>query len=190
MRLFVSVDLSDTLCDGIAESQKAFEGIPGLRPVDPTQAHLTIRFLGEVDPETVPELADAIDSAVRSIELDSFPMQLRSFGAFPSTEYIRVIWVGVGHGRSELTRLFHAIEGAVDPFDVASESHDFTPHVTIARVDHGGGKESIQHVLRTEDPDVGEMDVESVYLTESRLEPDGPEYSTVRTYPLNDVSSG
>ena len=67
----------------------------------------------------------------------------------------------------------------VDPAD-----HEFTPHVTLARTDHAGGKECVRRAVEQRHPTVGTTTVEAVRLTESELGPDGPEYATVRHYPL------
>jgi 2'-5' RNA ligase len=64
------------------------------------------------------------------------------------------------------------------------EDHEFTPHATVARMDHAGGKELVQERVREDDPDVGEFQVEEVRLKESVLESDGPTYSTVERFPF------
>ena len=67
-------------------------------------------------------------------------------------------------------------------FDPAD--HEFTPHATIARMDHAGGKERVQRALRETDRTVGTLDVNEVRLTESVLDDDRPEYTTVKRFEL------
>jgi len=64
------------------------------------------------------------------------------------------------------------------------EDHEFTPHVTLARMHHAGGKELVQEQVTERDPTVGELAVDEIRLTESVLANDGPEYSTVEVIPL------
>lgn len=70
----------------------------------------------------------------------------------------------------------------VDPTD--PEEHRFTPHATIARMRDARRKEHVQAVVRERDPDVGDLRVEAVRLTESTLTPDGPEYEAVAAFGL------
>jgi len=95
-----------------------------------------------------------------------------------------VVWLGVREGGERMTRLHEAIEDRTVAVGFDPEDHEFTPHVTLARMDHAGGKATVQRVLDERDPDGGSLDVKEVRLTESTLTPDGPEYETVERFPL------
>ncbi len=183
MRLFVSVDLPEDLAPPLAAIQREMEAASGLNFTDPTQAHVTLKFLGEVAEDRLDELNDAIESAVRQASVDPFEASVEGLGAFPSRDYIRVVWVGFSEGSGELTQLHEAIESEAVALGFEEEEHSFTPHVTLARMEHAGGKELVQSVLE-HDPHVGVMPVDEVHLKESTLTPDGPEYSTVTRFPL------
>ncbi|MFB6352741.1 MAG: RNA 2',3'-cyclic phosphodiesterase [Halobacteriales archaeon] len=184
MRLFVSVDLPDALADGVAAVQDELRDASGLRFTDPTQAHLTLKFLGETDPGRLAELEAAMADAVDAAGVAPFEATVGGLGAFPSADYIRVVWLGFERGGEALRRLHEAIEERTVALGFEPEEHDFTPHVTVARMEHAGGKELVQQVLREQSPTVGSWTVEAVRLTESELGPDGPEYSTVEQFPL------
>jgi len=94
-----------------------------------------------------------------------------------------VLWVGVREGGDELTTLHEAIEDRTTEMGFDCADHEFTPHATIARMDHAGGKERVQRALRETDPAVGTLAVSEIRLTESVLE-DGPEYTTVERFEL------
>jgi 2'-5' RNA ligase len=51
-------------------------------------------------------------------------------------------------------------------------------------MDDARGKETVQRVVREEDPLIGSFRVESVRLKRSELTADGPAYSTVARVPL------
>lgn len=184
MRLFVSVDLPEEFADAVEAVQDAMREAPGLNFTDPAQAHLTLKFLGEVDPARLDELESALDAAVAGSGVGQFTVTYGGLGAFPSADYIRVVWLGVEDGGDELTRLQAAIEERTVALGYDPEDHEFTPHVTLARMEHAGGKELVQEALRERDPTVGTTRVEAVSLTESELGPDGPEYSTVAAFGL------
>ncbi len=184
MRLFVSVDLPDEFAEPIADLQDEFSAASGLNVTDPEQAHVTLKFLGNVDEDRLPELEDELAATIDAADVDPFSVRYGGLGVFPDLEYISVVWLGVEDGGDELTRLHEAIEDRMTAIGFDSESHEFTPHVTLARMEHAGGKEHVQEMVRDLDPTIGETRVESVQLTESTLTAGGPVYSTVKRFPL------
>lgn len=182
-RLFVSVDL-DGLAEAVREVQKQFEGASGLNYTEPEQAHLTLKFLGDTAAERVPELVDELEAAVEESGVDPFTAEFGGLGVFPSLDYISVVWLGVREGSDHLTRLHEAIESRTVAMGFDPEEHEFTPHVTLARMNHAGGKELVQRVVEESDPTVGTQQVTAVRLTESTLTADGPEYTTVASVRL------
>lgn len=183
MRLFVSVDL-DGLAEGVQRVQQHVSDASGLRLTGPAQAHVTLKFLGDTDPDRLPELTDELERAVEQSGVEPFDATFGGLGVFPSLEYISVVWFGVRAGGQEMTRLHEAIEERTTAMGFDPEEHEFTPHATIARMDHAGGKELVQSVVRERDPDVGELTVDSVSLTESELTDEGPEYTPVESFDI------
>ncbi len=180
MRLFVSVDL-DGIADAVSGVQDPLSELPGLRLTDPGQAHVTMKFLGAGEHD-LEALSNAIETAVSDAEIDPFKTTFEGVGAFPSAEYIRVLWLGVGRGTSELTALHRRIEAETTTLGYDEERHEFTPHVTLARMEHAAAKGEVQRFLREADPDVGPLRVEELRLKESRSTDDGPKYRTVEQF--------
>lgn len=188
-RLFVSVDLPDSLVDPFAAVQAPFAELDGIRPTDPEQAHATLKFLGDVPDEDVPDVRERLDEAVAAAGVAPFEAEIGGLGVFPSFDYITVIWVGFRDGATELTTLFESIEEAMVAAGFDPEDHDFTPHITLARMEHAGAKEQVQELLGSRDPTVGEMTVSTVRLKESTLTQSGPEYETIHEVALPDGDS-
>lgn len=184
MRLFVSIDLPTDLAQAISAVQQEFDDASGLSFVDPAQAHLTLKFLGETTTEQLPELTDALEVAVAEAGVEPFEATFAGLGAFPSLDYIRVVWLGVEAGGEEMSQLAAAVEEQTTAIGFSPESHEFTPHVTLARMEHAGGKEQVQETIRAQDPTVGSMDVTEIRLTKSELTEEGPVYSTVERFEL------
>ncbi|MBV0925337.1 RNA 2',3'-cyclic phosphodiesterase [Halomicroarcula limicola] len=184
-RLFVSVDL-DGLEDAVRAVQERFEGASGLRLTDPGQTHVTLKFLGDTDPDRIGDLVTELEAAVDDSGVEPFEARFGGLGVFPSLDYISVVWVGVreGRGDAELTALHEAIEARTTEMGFDPEDHEFTPHATIARMDHAGGKERVQRVVEESDPEVGRLSVEEIRLTESVLGDDGPAYRTIESVTL------
>jgi 2'-5' RNA ligase len=181
MRLFVSVDLPLSLADTVETVQDEFSDAEDLSFVDPKQAHFTLKFLGDTNPERRDKIKAAMRDAVDEVSVEPFNCTIGGLGVFPSLEYITVVWLGVreGKGAAELTRLHEAIETEMTDLGFEAESHEFTPHITLARMADARGKSVVQEVVQERDPTVGTFRVDSVRLTESTLTDSGPEYETV-----------
>ncbi|WP_255151816.1 RNA 2',3'-cyclic phosphodiesterase [Halorarius halobius] len=182
MRAFVSVDL-DGLADEIARVQEPFRA-PGLNPVDPAQAHVTLKFLGDVDDDRLDAVCEALERAVEDAEVTPFTAAFGGYGVFPSLDYISVVWLGVREGGEQVTRLHEAIEARTTALGFDPEDHEFTPHVTLARMNDARSKDAVREAVTERDPDAGRLDVEEIRLTESVLTDDGPEYETYEAFPL------
>ncbi|TQQ81361.1 RNA 2',3'-cyclic phosphodiesterase [Halonotius terrestris] len=179
MRLFVSVDLPPSLADAVADVQAPLADCAGLRLTHPTQAHFTLKFLGDTDPDRVAEIEAALETAVADAGIDPFDCTVGGLGVFPSLEYISVVWVGVRDGDAALTAVADAVEAELTDIGFESEDHEFTPHVTLARMDDTRGKSTVQDLVAGTDPTVGTFHVDAIRLTESTLTDDGPAYETV-----------
>jgi 2'-5' RNA ligase len=208
MRLFFAIDLPDDLTEPFATVQAEFEAADGLRFTDPEQAHVTMKFLGEVDADAAGEdgdtrLADvklagaaAVDayntgqqpepagSPGDAVASGPFEVEVGGLGVFPSPEYISVLWTGVRVGGDELTRLHDALETKTTELGFQAEDHAFTPHFTLARMNDPRGKELIQDRLRDPGPTVGRFEVSELKLKRSELGPEGSEYETIARFPL------
>lgn len=182
MRLFVSVGV-ESLAERIETVQDPLTGLEGLRPTDPEQAHVTVKFLGEGEHD-LDALEEAIGRAVENAGVAPFEATLEGVGAFPSSDYIRVIWLGFGAGHEPLTALHRHVEAETTDLGYGAERHDFTPHVTLARMDNAAAKAEVQTFLRETDPELGSLRVGELRLTESTLTEAGPEYRTVERFEL------
>src|SRR3972149_8617791 len=93
MRLFIAInfpaDLRQRLWEAAGPLRTA--GYP-VRWVAPDGVHLTLKFLGEVQPDREPQVVAAIGVAVQGAK--RFTLPVGGFGAFPSVSRPRVVWAG------------------------------------------------------------------------------------------------
>ena len=190
MRAFFAVDLPDSLAQSVADAQAPFAGASGVNPVDPEQAHVTLKFLGDVsesDDGTEPALGDVIAAGERAVDragVAPFEADVAGLGVFPSRRYVSVVWAGVDRGGDDLAALHEALEAETTALGVDPADHDFTPHVTLARVENATGADAVRDALDAEAPEVGTFGVDEVRLVESTLTSSGPEYEVVERFPL------
>ena len=182
MRLFASVDV-DELSEEIRAIQAPLVGLSGVRTTDPADAHVTMKFLGE-DEHDLAALSDAIERAVETADIGPFEATIAGVGAFPSSEYIRIIWLGVGRGAQQLSDLHEELAAETTALGYEAEGHEFTPHVTLARMENAASKGEVQGFLEEEDPEIGPLRVEELRLKESTLSSGGSDYRTVERFEL------
>ncbi|GAB7013892.1 RNA 2',3'-cyclic phosphodiesterase [Halolamina salina] len=191
MRLFFAIDLPDDLREPFAAIQDDLAAAEGLSFTDPEQAHLTMKFLGDTpteddaaDDPTVADAKVAGAAAVDAADLSPFEMEVGGLGAFPSAEYISVVWAGVRDGAADLEALAAALETETIDRGFDAADNPFTPHVTLARMNDARGKDLVQDRLRNTDPTVGRFTAEELRLKRSVLGDDGAEHETIARFPL------
>lgn len=131
MRLFVALNLPENVrtavCTSVLPVQK--KGFP-LRWMKPEQVHLTLKFLGEVEPDREPEVVATLGRACAGAR--PVTLSLRDFGVFPHYQGPRIVWVGVAP-EPALELLQHRLEQEFAPLGFPTEARAFRPHITLAR---------------------------------------------------------
>jgi RNA 2',3'-cyclic 3'-phosphodiesterase len=126
MRLFVAIDLPDTVKDQLDTLSTR---IPTARWVKRQQMHLTLFFLGETD--GIPD----IKNALASVKAPSFSLSLAGVGRFPQRQKQppRVLWVGID-AESALEQLHKKVTTVLAGLGFEPEDRPFSPHITLARL--------------------------------------------------------
>lgn len=160
---------------------------PGLAWVRADNLHLTLRFLGEVEPSALERVREAV--AVAAAAVAPFTVALGGLGGFPSGRAPRVVWAGVVAGAEGLEALHAALEGALVARGIPGEGRTFHPHVTLARARDRRGAGGLERALGA-GPGFGEVRVAALYLMCSELDPRGARYSVLAEAPLDDPLGG
>lgn len=160
--------------------------VPGLRPVAPEGAHVTLKFLGNVARSRLCPLNEALTAA--GGDVTPFSLELRGVGAFPNALAPRVLWVGLGGDTEALSGLARRVDAAYATLGFTPERRRFSPHLTIARIGDGVAPGDRRRAAAALDA-VGLDDptpflVEAFHLIKSVLTPSGPIYETIHTVTL------
>jgi len=139
-RLFVAIDLPDSVKGEIAALTSRLAGV---RLVFPEQLHLTLRFIGEVEEQTMLAIKDSLSS----VTSPPLTLSLSGAGYFPRGTHPRVLWIGLTPD-DLLLQLQSKIERAVQAAGIPGDARPFTPHITIARTKDAGRLETIEFARR------------------------------------------
>jgi 2'-5' RNA ligase len=106
--------------------------LPGARLAPPGGWHLTLAFLGQVQPEMADEVVRVGEAAVAGV--GPARLRLEGAGTFPeSGRKARVLWTGIGGDTETLVRLAAALSSACRAAGLRSEDRALAPHLTLAR---------------------------------------------------------
>ena len=118
------------------------------------------------------------------ITSNDFQLTITGTGVFPSSKSPKVLWLGISKGTDELTLLQSQVEKSVREFKDNYENNTFIPHISIARIKKGPRKIDVLPFLNSVYSKI-ELDVNSISMYESKLLPEGAQYTIIKTFPLN-----
>jgi len=188
LRAFVAIELPEEIRAYLSNLEDRLKsGKPSfVRWVDPEGIHLTLKFLGNVASERLPQITGALGEAVQGFP--PFRLRVSGLGLFPGKERPRVVWVGLEGDVEKLTTLQRRIEHTFLPLGFPKEDRDFTPHLTLARLREGApigeARRFGGEVMEARFEASPYFAVDSISLMRSTLTPSGAIYSRIASYPL------
>ncbi len=179
IRVFIAVNIEPHIIGEIAETiVQLRQAIPEVRWVEPDKIHLTIKFLGDINPTQVNPIASALEEALKLFP--RFTISAQGLGVFPAIRRPRVLWVGLEGG--QLVKLAAQVETALRPLGFGPEERAFQPHLTIGRWRRfdGASKKLSEELARWSRHEFGASQVEAVTLFQSVLKSDGALHQPLR----------
>ena len=132
-RLFIgariSVDFTRELEDYCLLHRDKF---PGARWVEPTNYHVTLRFLGWTKNALHTAIYDKVEQGIKDTK--RFGLSLGALDAFPEVTEASAVFASVGKGTAELGALAQKLETVLVDLGFSPDKRSFRPHVTVARL--------------------------------------------------------
>jgi RNA 2',3'-cyclic 3'-phosphodiesterase len=180
IRLFIAITPSLALQQSFAEIRAVFQRqVLHWRWVQPEHVHLTLKFLGNVLPEKIVPIRQAMGRAV--VGQAAFTLLARGLGCFPNLSRPRVLWMGL-EPHPSLTQLQQRLEAELTPLSFAPEERAFRPHLTLARMPQGLGPIQLGPLLQTyHTHEFGEVAVGQLHLFQSQLHREGAVYTMLHS---------
>lgn len=185
MRSFISVDIEkEKILTKLHKLTKQITKTDAdTNPVAKENLHITVKFLGEIDKERVPEIRNVIQKYAKKIE--PFSITLTGMGAFPSPKRPKVVWVG-GKKDKKLVRLAQKIRKELERRGFKKDQHSYTTHITLARVDWYTD-ELKRLISENKNINIGELHIDTIQIKKSKLTNEGPIYRTIEAIRLGET---
>ncbi|BEG98837.1 RNA 2',3'-cyclic phosphodiesterase [Bacteroides sedimenti] len=164
MRVYIGVDLPEYVKQSLYESQFQLKKL-GLKGTwKPSEYfHITLEFLGELTPESIPLLTQVIDTAIAGKR--AFRLTIDRFGAFPSFHRPHTLWAGVGGSVLKLNQLQSDLHEELKRNGFELEQSHFKPHISLLSRPREIGSNLKSFLLRRS----GKFTVSEVILFESKV---------------------
>ena len=188
IRSFIAIELPDELKSELVQLEARLKsgGQFRVKWVDPYSIHLTLKFLGNIDVDSIDAITKAIETAAQGIP--PFHLEVKDLGVFPNLKRVQVVWVGVSGEVDKLGQLQQRIESNLVPLGFTAEARAFTPHLTLARLRNQAPLDERQRLGRliasTKFEATYTIEVEAINLMRSQLTREGAIYSRISSVRL------
>lgn len=184
MRLFVALDIPQDVRARIsAFAERVRPLCPQARWARVEGLHVTLKFIGEISDERVPQITKAL-SAIKGAPFD---VTFENVGFFPSAKSPRVFWIGV-HAGDALSQLAFSVSESLAAIGIPREDKNYSPHLTLART---GSSRDLDHNLKaltslvtSEVETFGTMTADEFFLYRSQLGRGGSTYTKMERIAL------
>lgn len=183
MRVFIAIPIPEPGLEILAQMQQYLRKSGAeVRWTAISSIHLTLKFLGETDPETVSDLARALRDVAHPAQ--ALDLQLSGLGCFPNQKKPRIVWCGIRGDIEQLEILQETVEGTCMGFGFEPEIRPFRPHLTLGRV---RGKKNlpilVDSIMKGTDLECG-FSADHFNIYKSVLQPQGAVYTILETIGL------
>lgn len=144
--------------------------------------HVTIKFLGDVNENKLPQIISQIEETVTKYPI--YNVKYEKLGFFPNKHSPRVIWIGCTNPDTTLISIKEELEENLINYGFESEKRKFTPHITLGRIK---SLKNINNLISTSEKiNFEPMTAYITHITVMRsvLEPQGSQYSILKKIPL------
>ncbi len=176
-RLFTALEVPAAVAQNLSMLRG---GLPGARWIEPSDYHVTLRFLGDIDDAQAHDVALELDSIRRppiSVTIES----LSAFGGSRPRAIVALV-----RSTNELEALQADHERAARRAGLSPEPRKFTPHVTLARLRSSGSFGVAEYLTTRGLFTQRSYDIDRFLLYSSRASTGGGPYLVEAEYPLDE----
>lgn len=185
IRVFIAIEIDSEIKNKLSEYLSTLKRTyADVKWVAPENIHLSLKFIGYIEKETLINLNKIINDAVSCI--GPFSISIGNIGAFPSIEKPRVVFVCVQERGNNLLKIYEKLDKGVEPLGIKRESKKYVGHITLGRVKSQKNISKLKNILNSgTECYFGLEKVTSLSLIQSKLTPTGPLYTRLNNFILN-----
>ncbi len=176
LRTFIALEFENSIQSFVQHIQNDLQRLTSERIawVKPENAHITLKFLGDIDQKHIRSIVDAL----KNVSLPSSPTKLsiQQLGSFSSQGIPKVIWVGFDDTDNVIQNLFEDIDLQLATLGMMCEAEKFQNHLTIGRVKFVKNVQHLNDVLKHYELPQQQFRVTSLTLFKSTLHSKGSQY--------------
>ena len=176
IRSFIGIPLTPSVSNQISDQLGGLKSLiaPGVvRWQVQENHHLTLQFIGGVEPQTIVRISQALEHVVQ--DSTAFDLTLTEIACFPDAK--SVVVAALAAPERPLLQLVEKIGRAMELVDISSDSRRFRPHITLGRIK--------QRPLELAPSPLGlSLSAERIALYQSDTTPGGAIYSVLADFPL------
>lgn len=183
MRLFTALELPSEIIDKLDHVLARLRPTAPLRWSTAANLHITTKFIGAWPEERLDELKACLAGIPGR---DPIHVHIRDLGVFMNPNKPRFFWCGVS--APGLAGLAADLETATAALGIAREEHEYSPHLTLARIKDGFDMTALRTAVVAEPTfDFGSFEARSFFLYQSQSKPGGSVYIKLAEFPLSQV---
>jgi 2'-5' RNA ligase len=177
IRAFIAIKLPDFIKKDLKDVQKTMltNGIKA-KYISPENMHLTLKFMGNIDYDLLPELRDILTKSAQYVK--PIRLSLKGIGAFPNSRSPKIIWAGINGETQKLSSLYAKLEQRLSNLGIPEEKREFHGHLTLARFKKNrlSAQKFERFIQQTGQFESVKFTADRLILFQSRLMPKGPIY--------------
>ena len=113
-RVFIGIPIGDKIKSILPSLKTSIHSSRDIiRWIPPENIHLTLSFLGNISDKDIPNIVQSLENCITS---KYFRIKIERTGVFPSANFPKILWMGIGKGADELTLLQKEIERSFRKF--------------------------------------------------------------------------
>ena len=189
IRCFVEIEIPEAIQTLLTSAQEELrKDIRGASWVKRGNIHLTLKFLGDVAPNQISVIKNAIEQVADT--RSPFSMEIGGIGAFPNLTRPRIIWASVKTGADEIIAIAREIDIGLSRHGYERDEKPFSPHLTLSRLKHRIDLKPLVDVFQQYDTINGAtMVVNEIRVAQSHLRQSGAVYTPLETCCFNSRST-
>jgi len=180
-RLFVALEIPEDIRVRISgfREEAVNKLVENLKWEPPEKIHLTLKFIGEVNDQSVGLISDSLGFLE---QYERIRCKLTRFGFFFRNGIPQILWIGLWVD-SILFNIVEQLDDTLTKFDIPAEVRKFKPHLTLLRIKKRFPEEWVSKFNRFVIPEIN-FTSDSILLIKSELLPESSKYTVIKKFNL------